>query len=104
MTPLSDVQEDLKKKGFTTNFSVANNQLVDKANDKSYEADQVKLLYEYRTEGYSNPDDLSILFALECDDGKKGTVVSAYGASADTSAIEFINFVDKMDAEEPKMI
>ena len=104
MDPLSKVMKELQEKGFTENFSVEDNHLVNKDKNKRYSAKQVKLLYEYRTEGESNPDDLSMLFGLSCDDESKGIVVAAYGAAADTSAIEFINFVDKTDAEDPKML
>lgn len=104
MDPLSEIMQGLKEKGFTKNFTVEDNRLVNKTENKSYKAKEVQLLYEYRTEGKSNPDDLSILFAVKCNDGAKGTLVSSYGPGGDTSAIEFINFVDKTDAEEPKMI
>ena len=43
----------------------------------------------YRFEGESNPDDMSILYAIEANDGISGTISSAYGtyADADTDRI-----------------
>lgn len=104
MEPLSEKMEELEKKGFTSNFRVVDNQLIDSDSGKKYSAMEARLEYEYRTEGDTNPDDMSILFALTCEDGAKGLLVSSYGASSDTEAIEFVNQIDKTDTAKPEML
>jgi hypothetical protein len=44
----------------------------------------------YRFEGISNPDDNEILYAIETDDGVKGTLVDAYGMYADSNVASFM--------------
>jgi hypothetical protein len=39
----------------------------------------------------SNPDDSSILFAISISDGKKGTLVDAYGAYAESITQEMMD-------------
>lgn len=48
-----------------------------------------------RHEGLSDPSDASILFLIECKDGTKGCLSSAYGISADTDLIEFVLSLEK---------
>jgi hypothetical protein len=47
----------------------------------------------FRFEGASNPSDMSILFSVECEDGNRGTIISAYGIYADTKLVEFMSKV-----------
>ncbi len=44
----------------------------------------------YRFEGMTNPDDSSVLYAIESDSGGKGIIVDAYNAGADTRKTEAI--------------
>jgi hypothetical protein len=54
----------------------------------------VKAVNFYRFEGISNPDDMSILYAIETSDGRRGTLVDAYGFYSDDETGEFINQVE----------
>lgn len=101
---LTEVMNKLQSIGYSSNFGVKNNQLLDYDSKKTYSFDQVQLDYEFRTEGITNPDDESLLFALKTNDGNMGIVVANYSPGSDTSVIEFINQVDKSDQKDPKMI
>ncbi len=45
----------------------------------------------YRFEGASNPDDNSILYAIETSDGLKGLLVDAYGAYSGNIPRDIVN-------------
>ena len=79
------------KDGFTQDFDVATaacKPLADSS--KSYAPDEVTIVDFYRFEGESNPDDMSILYAIEANDGVRGTISSAYGTYGDTDTMEFL--------------
>ena len=56
--------------------------------------DEVVAVNFFRFEGPSNPDDMSILYAIETTDGRKGTLVDAYGIYADEKTGEFFQSVE----------
>lgn len=83
--------EEYQKKGYTTNFQFEDNGLIDSDTQKKYTQDEVTIVEEYRYEGMSDPSDMSILYILETKDGKKGTILMAYGPSADYDAAQWFN-------------
>ncbi|WKN33826.1 hypothetical protein PZB74_10875 [Porifericola rhodea] len=93
MSPLTAKINDLSKKGFVTQFKFENGALKDRTSDKNYQAQELAIIEEYRFEGESNPDDMSILYALEAKDGTKGIVVDAYGTYSDEDLGEFMKRV-----------
>jgi len=64
--------------------------------NKSYAPDEVTIVDFYRFEGESNPDDMSILYAIEANDGVRGTISSAYGTYGDADANEFMLQVENL--------
>lgn len=83
----------LQKKGYSHNYRIENNTLIDVDTKKKYQPSQITITEEHRYEGMSNPSDMSILYALDTDDGQKGTFLAAYGPSADTETAEFFKQV-----------
>ncbi len=77
---LSMAMNALKEKGFDLEFSTDKSQIV--SNDKTlkYRAEDFDIIEVHRFEGMTNPGDMSILYAIESKDGKKGLLVDAYGA------------------------
>ena len=45
----------------------------------------VRIVDHYRFEGTSDPDDMSVIYALEARDGTRGTLTDAFGTYADPS-------------------
>lgn len=90
-TPLHDKINTLESEGYKAQFKMDGDQLMNTESRKKYNPSQLKLIKEFRFEGVSNPDDMSILYALEAEDGTKGTVVDSYGTYADTELAEFLN-------------
>jgi len=94
MTDLEKCMNKLEAEGFTDQYKVENGKLHDLTNKKKYKPNEVKAVNFYRFEGISNPDDMSILYAIETSDGRKGTLVDAYGYYSDDETGAFINQIE----------
>lgn len=95
MTDLEKCVKKLEEKGYTEQFRVEKKvlqSLTDKK--KKFKPKDVKAVNFYRFEGVSNPDDMSILYAIETVDGTKGTLIDAYGVYSDDNTGEFMQDVD----------
>jgi hypothetical protein len=94
MTDLEKCLNKLEDEGYTDQYRVQKGKLCDLTNNKKYKAKDVKAVNFYRFEGISNPDDMSILYAIETSDGRKGTLVDAYGFYSDDETGEFMNQIE----------
>lgn len=95
MTDLDKCLNFLEEKGYTDQFRVEKKDLVSlKESKKKYKPKDVKAVNFYRFEGISDPDDMSILYAIETTDGTKGTLIDAYGRYSDEATGEFMQEVD----------
>lgn len=96
MTDLQKCMNRLESEGYTEQYRVEEDRLVSLDNDKGrkYKPEEVKAVNFFRFEGPSNPDDMSILYAIETTDGHKGTLVDAYGLYADDLTGEFFQNVE----------
>ena len=90
METMLEVMEKLKKRGFTKEFMVKDGSMKARSTDFSFEPKDVKIIDKYRFEGESNPDDMSILYALETRQGHQGLLVHGYGVSGDPDVDEFL--------------
>jgi hypothetical protein len=88
--PLSEKITELEAQGYKSQFKVENGKLVDISMKKEYAAGEIIVKEKFRFEGESNPDDTSILYVLECNDGGKGTLVNAYGMYGDEEIDQFV--------------
>ncbi|GAA3938345.1 hypothetical protein [Hymenobacter algoricola] len=95
---LINVENKLSADGFTQDFNVCDGRLqtISTASPKSYGAEEVTIVDFYRFEGESDPDDMSILYAIECADGVRGTISNAFGTYADAETDEFLKKVDDL--------
>ena len=84
MTDMDKCMNFLESKGYTDQFRVEKKYLVSlKDSKKKNKPKDVKAVNFYRFEGISDPDDMSILYAIETCDGTKGTLADAYGNYSD---------------------
>ena len=60
----------------------------------TFPADRVVITEYHRFEGVSDPDDMSILYAIETRSGLRGTLADAFGVYADPVVGAFLNDVD----------
>ncbi|TGE20776.1 hypothetical protein E5K00_22620 [Hymenobacter aquaticus] len=95
---LINVEKKLNADGFTQDFNVCEGRLETINNDskKSYGPEEVTIVDFYRFEGESDPDDMSILYAIECADGVRGTISNSFGTYADADTDEFLRKVDDL--------
>lgn len=95
MSELDRCVNRLGEKGYTDQFKVERKHLQSLTDSKKrYKPKDVKAVNFFRFEGISDPDDMSILYAIETTDGRKGTLVDAYGLYSDDETGEFMQSVD----------
>ncbi len=94
MTDMEKCLSKLESEGYTDQYRVEKGKLCDLTNNKKYKPKDVKAVNFYRFEGISNPDDMSILYAIETSDGRKGTLADAYGFYSDDETGAFMNQIE----------
>ena len=94
MTDMVSCMNKLLKDGYTDQFKIVNGKLKSMDDKLSYKPADLLMVNFYRFEGPSNPDDTSILYAIETTDGRKGTLVDAYGMYADEETSKFMKQVE----------
>lgn len=82
------------KEGYTEDFKITERGMVAMHDNKRYKPEQVHVVNFFRFEGFSDPADNSILYVIETDDGKKGTLIDAYGPYADEKVNKFMQQVE----------
>src|SRR5688572_3771308 len=91
MDTLVESLEYLRKKGFTKEFKIEQHTLhaIDDTS-KTYSPEQLKIVYHFRFEGDSDPGDMTALYAIETNDGVKGTLIDAFGTYSSQKVSEFL--------------
>ncbi len=79
-----------RKEGYISEFYFRNGTINCRTTAQSYNHDDCLLVEYCRHEGMTDPSDSSILFLIQCKDGNKGYLSSAYGIYADTDLIDFV--------------
>lgn len=82
--------EGIKARGYTADFSICGGFLESGALNLRLYPEDFEIKEVYRFEGMSNPDDSVALYAIESDDGVKGSFVVPYGAYVDGASADFI--------------
>ena len=89
-TSLSEAIKDLQAHGFTEDFNLCDAGVENKTRKLIHTAEELDVIKFYRFEGYSNPEDNTILYVIETKTGHKGLLVDAYGAYAGNVSREMI--------------
>ncbi len=66
---VSKALEELKEKGFTIDYNLKENQIVDNPND-------FEIVHIYRYEGQSDPGDEATVYGIKSSNGEKGVFVA----------------------------
>jgi hypothetical protein len=100
---LVDATQDLKQRGYASDFKIIDKpnsedeaeacQLESLTTGKIYTANQLKIREHYRFEGPSNPGDMSVVYAIECEGGEKGSVIDAFGTYSSRRLSEFFRSI-----------
>ncbi len=93
-TTLVEAEQKLRRKGYVHTFKSERSDLLRCIETgKHYTPDQMLIFEYYRFEGLSNPSDMSIVFAVACEDGRKGLIISTYGPNVNMDLVEFLDKV-----------
>lgn len=98
-TPLSEKMDALKSEGYDKNFLFKDGSLHIQDADDTFAPSDLTLIREFRFEGESNPDDMSILYGIEMQNGTKGVISSAYGTYADGGLEKFLKEAEEKNAK-----
>src|ERR1051325_6107973 len=82
----------LQQRGFTRSFKISNN-ILETMDGSVVNPEEVTIAEYHRFEGESNPDDMSVIYAIETSNGLKGVLIDAYGTYSDESISEFLKKV-----------
>ena len=94
---LVNVLNRLQKDGYKQDFKVSEEGRLCSMDEKdSFGPEQVRIVDHYRFEGESNPEDMSILYAVETVTGLKGTISNSYGTYADSNVDAFLKQVEDL--------
>lgn len=87
----------LDKLGFTTQFKATEKGLKSLTTERLYKPEEVKIVNFYRFEGDSNPSDSAILYAIETNNGERGTLTDSYGPYSDSNVTDFMKDVESIE-------
>ena len=87
---MAGVMDDLADRGYREHFMLSSGRLRGVTSGKMFLPDQVAVAELYRFEGVSDPDDMSIVYAIETRDGVRGTLTDAFGVYSDPDVGAFI--------------
>lgn len=76
---LTEALDDLRKQGFTLDFNLKTDHLKCAQTAIELHPADFDIVHVYRFEGMTDPDDSTVLYAIESKTGQRGTLVDAYG-------------------------
>ena len=90
--PVAEALEAFRTQGFTADFRLAEDGIAWKGG--RYMPEELKIIDVYRYEGDSDPDEEASVYALVSREGIKGTLVTGYGISSETSYQQLLERID----------
>lgn len=99
MNTLSEAMTVLRSDGYSEDFQMEKNGLGFKNSGKVYKPKELTIKKVYRFEGMSDPADMSIVYAIETNDGKKGIYIDAFGTYSDQDPLTVADFFNKVKIE-----
>jgi hypothetical protein len=92
-TSLAEAIQELKQRGFTANFEFLDTAFRDVDSGRTYKAEELTIVEHYRFEGASDPDDMSVVYAIESEEGTRGIIADAFGVYANPQLGGFLSNV-----------
>jgi hypothetical protein len=93
MNTLSGAINEFVDQGFTEHFGVRGDRLRGLESGMTFAAHEVVIRGFERFEGVSDPDDMSIVYAIETLSGMRGTLADAFGVYSNPVISAFVNGV-----------
>lgn len=81
----------IRQQGFSKEFIAVEEGLKEIKGQKIYKPKELTILRAFRFQGYSDVDDMSVLYAIQTNDGVKGWIADVYGTYANPHLSEFLN-------------
>lgn len=98
--PMSKKLKELEQEGFNDQFKfILEKGLQSISTHATYQPGDLQIVNEFRFEGITDPADMSILYAIKTNDGKKGTLIDAYGTYSDSDLEDFLKSVEDKSRE-----
>jgi hypothetical protein len=92
-TNMVEAIEELKKRGFTANFEFLDQMFRNVDSGETFTADKLTIVEHYRFEGTSDPDDMSVVYAIQTDGAPKEIIADAFGVYANPNLSSFLEKV-----------
>jgi hypothetical protein len=86
--------EELKERGFVGRFDVKDGQLRALGSGRTFDAEDITIREYQRFEGVSQPDDASVVYAIETGSGTKGLLVDTFGPYANPEVGQLLETVE----------
>lgn len=90
---LVSATSSLYRQGFTHNLRLKSNGLKDFKTGKTYQPTNLLIVEHHRFKGSDSSQFQTAIFAIECNDGTKGIIISTYGTFANMQLIQLMNKV-----------
>ena len=90
---LIEAVNNLQNRGYVYNFHYQDSSLQCSEFNEKLAAEDLLITEYYRFEGMSDPDDNSVIYALESKQGHKGIIIDAYGTYSDETITAFLKNV-----------
>jgi len=101
MTTLSQVMTKLAGRGYSEEVKIKKEgATLGTETSPVYQARDLSIVRTYRFEGESDPADMSVLYAIETNDGKKGFLLNAYGTYSDQDTEYYDTFILDVPIDE----
>ena len=94
---LLEAVNGLRERGFNYDFKYEDSCLLCEKISEKFQASDLKITEYYRFEGMSDPEDSSVIYAIESKHGHKGIIIDAYGAYSDEHVAAFISNIKVID-------
>ena len=94
---LLEAVNGLRKRGYNYDFNYENACLYCEKISEKFQASDLKITEYYRFEGMSDPEDSSVIYAIESNKGHKGIIIDAYGAYSDEHKSAFLSNITVID-------
>jgi hypothetical protein len=94
---LVEAVSGLYSRGFTYDFHFKDSCLHCDTLSEKFAAQDLMITEYYRFEGMSDPEDNSVIYALESKQGYKGIIIDAYGTYSDEHISEFLSSIKIKD-------
>lgn len=94
---LLEAVNGLRSRGYDYDFNYKNSCLFCDKISEEFKAEDLKITEYYRFEGMSDPEDNSIIYAIESKDGHRGIMIDAYGAYSDEHKTAFISNIEVVE-------